>query len=302
MFAPNAGQKTLQAGDTLPDGTVVEHNERLDWMRDAASAIKDVASEPFSAIKDIASDPLGRDYATEEAVKARDYQTDERLAAEAFSSAEAEKARQHSLMLAETEYSRKVQSMRDAGLNPILAAGGWGAGSQVPSSAQAQSHGGGGVQAHSPMAPLQALLLAAQIRDISSASKLKDEQAKDLAITRDPRVNEISERIELFKEQIIETRVTVQQKQQLTDNLAQEWRILQSKLESAKSQAEIDKAIAEFQTTAGGAISRWTDAVGVKGRDVMHLLGGFGVIMRLLKKDPAFIRVNNPFVPFHDFK
>lgn len=249
---------------------------------DVANPLDDIPG----AIKDIAADPMGRDYATEEAEKARDYQTDERLSAQEFSSAEAEKARQHSLMLAETEYSRKVQSMRDAGLNPILAAGGWGAGSQVPSSAQAQSHGGGGVQAHSPMAPLQALLLAAQIRDISSSSKLKDEQAKDLEITRDPRVSELNARVNQIGEQINEIKASTEQKNALTKNLNKEFDILEQKLSSAKSQAEIDSAVAEFQTGAGGVIARWTDAVGIKGRDIMHLAGALQFVSKIIKRDP----------------
>lgn len=244
----------------------------------------------LEGLGDVATDPYGREYSSHEALLAREHQTAERLAAEQFSAIEAQKARkfnaseallsrQHSEYLSATEYQRKMNSMREAGLNPILAAGGWGAGSQVPSSAQAQgpaasSHGGGGAMASAAtMAPLQAMLLAAQIRDISSASKLKDEQAKDLEITRDPRVNELTAREKQLNAMVDDLRASVQQKKALTDEVNKRIEKLNHEIMSAKSKAEVDKAVAEFQTGVGGDIQRWSDAVGLKGRDVTHLIG-----------------------------
>lgn len=274
---------------------------------DLVSSAADWASEPVRDIvgsgMDLVRDPFGRDLAVSEAEKARDYQTEERLAAEEFSSAEALaarqfnaeealKARQHSEYLASTEYTRKMNSMRDAGLNPILAAGGWGAGSQVPSSAQAQgpaasSHSSGAPMASvQSMAPLQALLLAAQIRDISSASKLKDEQARDLAITRDPRVNEMTQRAGVLTAQIAEVNASTNQKKALVNEINKRIALLEEETRLAKSRADIEKAVADFETGVGGDIKRWSDAVGLKGRDVTHLIGavvGFGKFAKFLR-------------------
>lgn len=267
-------------------------------------AVKNLAGDVYEGVVDIATDPFGREFAADEALSAREHQTAERLGAQEFSSAEAllardfnaaeaQKARDHSEYLSRTEYSRKMDSMRDAGLNPILAAGGFGAGSQVPSSAQAQgpaasSHGGGGASASaSSIAPLQSLLLAAQIRDISSAASLKDEQRKDLEITRDPRVNEMEGRTKLLGEQINEVKASVVQKNALTNEINKRIDKLNHEITSAKSKAEIDAAIAEFQTGLGGDISRWTDAVGLKGRDVTHLVGavvGFGKFAKMFTR------------------
>lgn len=256
------------------------------------------------AVQDILRDPLGRDFSADQAEAARDHATAERLAAQEFNSAEAlaarefnaaeaEKSRQHSLMLAQTEYQRKVDSMRDAGLNPVLAAGGWGSGSQVPTSAQAQgaaahsSPGSSPSASSSPMAPLQALLLAAQVRDISSAAKLKEEQARDLALTRDPRVDEMKSRVDLVGAQIRDLNASAEQKQAMTKNINEELKILEQKLRSATAEAEIDEAVADFETGIGGMIGRWTDAAGFKGRDLANLAGaiiGIGKFAGLLKK------------------
>lgn len=283
-------------GGFLPGGVDPLGKDTL--IREAADAVTP------DAVKDFVSDPLGRDFAADQAGTARDHATAERLAAQEFSSAEAlaarefnaleaQKSRDHSLMLAQTEYSRKVDSMRDAGLNPVLAAGGWGSGSQVPSSAQAQgsaahSSPGSSPSAHSsPMAPLQALLLAAQVRDISSAAKLKEEQARDLSLTRDPRINEMKSRVDLVAGQIQELKASEDQKKALTKNINKELEILEQKLKSATSQAEIDEVVADFQAGAGGVIQRWSDAIGIKGRDVTHLAGaviGLGKFAALAKK------------------
>lgn len=276
---------------------------------DIAVGTRDLASDAFDSAKDVIRDPFGRDHATEEAEKAREHSTLERLGAQEFNSAEAlaardfnaseaEKARQHSEYLSRTEYSRKMQSMRDAGLNPVLAAGGWGSGSQVPSSAQAQgsaahSSPGSSPSAGGAMAPLQALLLAAQIRDISSASKLKDEQTRDLAITRDPRVNEITARTEKIGSEISQISASIEEKKALTKNINKQFEILEQQLTSAKSKAEVDKAVAEFQIGAGGAIQRWSDAIGLKGRDVTHLIGAVIGLAKFGAMAKAFGRGKN---------
>lgn len=275
------------------------------------------ADEVFPAVSDIIEDPMGRNLATSEAQTAREHATAERLDAQEFSSAEAlearnfnaleaQKSRDHSQMMAETEYSRKMASMRDAGLNPVLAAGGWGTGSNVPSSAQAQgpaasSHAGSSPSANiSTMAPLQSLLLAAQIRDISSASKLKDEQRKDLEITRDPRIGEMEGRVELIGAQISELGASQAHKEKLTSLVQKQIDELAEKVKSAKSQAEIDAIRSQWERSVGGDIRRWSDAVGIKGSDITDLVatvlgvGKFATVFAKYKSKSGTVGTHKP--------
>lgn len=84
-------------------------------------------------------------FSAAEAEKNRDWQTAERLATQDFNSAEAERARQFQLMMENTRYSRTMNDLREAGINPmaLYAGSGMSAGASGASSAASVSAGGG---------------------------------------------------------------------------------------------------------------------------------------------------------------
>lgn len=84
-------------------------------------------------------DPTGTqmDFNKSEAQIDREFAASEAEKNRLFNSAEAEKARAENRYLANTAYSRAVEDMRNAGLNPYLAYGSGGASSPTPSSPSA---------------------------------------------------------------------------------------------------------------------------------------------------------------------
>lgn len=206
----------------------------------------------------------------------------------AFNAEQAELTRAWDKMMSDTSMQRAAQDYQKAGINKMfLATKGMGASSPSgPAASSGNIDVGRNIQG-GINSILQSLLLKgqldiqkAQVNDINSAAALKQSQAGDIGATQPGRVAEINERVGLLKEQIKDVKASEAQKQALINEINA--RVAKLNVEivklgheanSAASKAAVDKAIEEFQVGVGGDIQRWTDAVGLKGRDIAHMVG-----------------------------
>lgn len=122
------------------------------------------------------------------------------------------------------------------------------------------------------------------------------EQTVDLITTRPGRLADIASRVGLTKAQtevaleslneiaarINDLQASTEQKKKLTQEVDKRIEKLTHEISSAKSKAEVDSIVATFQKGIGGDIQRWTDAVGLKGRDIVQLVSVFGVLAKVL--------------------
>lgn len=280
----------------------------------------EILANSFSSLSDVAKDPFGRAHSSSEAEIARGHATNERLAgqgfasheaniarefadeqrgkAEAFSSAEAVAARQHQEYMARNQTSMQMEGMRAAGLNPILAAQfggatpppGPAATSHAPSVPQAHGVGSSSPSAGSPISALRDILgvvkLGSEIRNLDSATQ---SNLSDSGYTDSRKLTEDSTRegqVNRIQAEIKDIEASEAQKRRLVDLVNEQIKEAEFKVRSAKSQAEVDEVVSDFKTGVGGSIERWSDAVGLKGRDVTQLVGAIVGLSKFFKHVP----------------
>lgn len=111
------------------------------------------------------------------------------LASSAFNAWQAEGQKDFQREMANTAHQREVKDLRAAGLNPMLSVRHGGAAVPGGASAQANSHDVAGNVLQAQLAKGQMAVQAAQVNDLNSAARLKDEQTADTNLTRQSRID-----------------------------------------------------------------------------------------------------------------
>lgn len=205
---------------------------------------------------------------------------------------EAEKNRKFQEHMSSTAYQRAVKDLRAAGLNPILAAGGGiHGGASTPAGSQPNT-----AKAEVQTGLLDILRVVPQMMQAVASAKQAD-TASSLNVAHTNEVNALlpgkvaiqNTEINHINARIDELNMSTQHKEQLKALVGKQIAKLNHEVETAKSQADVAKALAEFQTGIGGDIDRWTNAIGIKGRDLIHLGGVLGLLSKFFgpgKKGP----------------
>lgn len=216
---------------------------------------------------------------------------------------EAEKNRQFQKDMRSTEVQDRMADLAAAGINPMMA--GDHAAGTVQGSMAAPSNVAQGAQGLMDRG-LGLLSQLTQIRKVESESKVNDASALkmltesgDIKATQGGRVSQLEEGLNEIKARILshgadvglkgsQTRLTEAQiaaQRAIVREIDQRVAKLRHETNSAQSQADKDRVAAQFATGIGGDIQRWSDAIGLKGRDITDMMSIIGVLGKVFKRD-----------------
>lgn len=221
-------------------------------------------------------------YQSEEAAIARQFADQQRQHAERFSSAEAVAARQHQEYMARNQVGMRMESMRAAGINPMLAAdlggavppAGPAAHSSAPSVPQAHGVSPGTPQKLAALGEIVGIAkLAAEVRKINASAKLDLSNAETIDSMRGPTVERTRKEVERVLAETAHFQARTKTEQSTVYKIASEIDLLRQQIDSAESEAAKQRVMRAWFESNGKQIELWSDALGIKVRDLIHVFG-----------------------------
>lgn len=290
----------------------------IDVAHHSDKSVSGLLGDAAGAVGDFAGDPFGREFSASEAQKARqhaeymqgkshefssaeallarEHATNEAEMARTFSSSEAKAARMHQRQMALDLPGLQMEGYKKAGLNPILAAQfggsapppGPAATSHAPSSPQAHGVSGGGQGANSPVSAVRDALglfaIKADIKRTLSEANRNNAEAGDIAATQPHRIDSIKSATEQAKAIVKNTDADTAVKKKVENEVQERINKLVQEVRSAKSQAERDAVMEKWDKEWGKQVELWSDAIGLKGRDITQMMSIVGSLFKLFGK------------------
>lgn len=211
-----------------------------------------------------------------------------------FNAAEADKQRDWASEERDTAWQDTLADLRAAGVNPMhmfskgLGATPVGGGSSASSShASAPATAMAGAQlaatlSHAKLMNAQAAKTEAEIPAVNAG--INEINARTASLTKG--LEKISVEIDNVK---ADTSVKKTVQREINARIAQIQQLTRkytAEANSAEAKARIDKEVADFQTSLGGDIERWSKALGIDVGDLVQAMGAYGAVSTFMKFIP----------------
>lgn len=244
----------------------------VDMVKDSLSDAKDFTGRQYHRLQNLASDVTGRDFARDEAEKQRVWEE----------------------MMSSSALQRHRADALAAGYNPLFGLSGGGASTPSGAAAHASSDAGAAASTLSTLVGAVKMFSEIRLNDAHSAKQLAD--VADITATRPGRLSQLDAGVEEIKKRALMHGASASQAEALVTEIGARIKKIEQEASSAKSQAEIDALLAQHMKGLGGDIRRWSDSVGLKGRDVTQMVSIVSTLIKLIRSGRGNV-LNDSFNP-----